>query len=145
MGKVKKYLIIITLILIFIPTGCSNSLSQYNKSAKEFYKVYFDIVEFIDLGNTLKSLEQLQKEENIKRIDQLGDLVEEIKKDIPKNKEQYINAIDERYNNLVFLKNSYAEFKSLSVDDKIKINSILISIGLDKKNWKDKKSSIIWY
>ncbi|MHB8065616.1 MAG: hypothetical protein ACYDG2_23860 [Ruminiclostridium sp.] len=144
--KVRSYLTILTLILTLIVSGCSNdnSTSQYHKSAKEFDNMYFEIVECIDLGNTLKSLEQLQNEENIKKIEELGTLVKDIEKNLPKDSEQLYNTFNERYKNLVFLKESYPKFERITVDDKIKINSILISIGLDKENWNDKNSSIIW-
>lgn len=142
-----NHLIILILVLTSIIPGCSNdnSVSQYNKSAKEFYTIYFEILESIDSDNTLESLEKLQKDENIKKLDKLGILVKDIKANIPKGKEQKLSYIDKRYNNLIFIKESYPKFKSLSVDDKIKIDSILISIGLDIGNWKDKDSTIIWY
>lgn len=144
--KVRNCSTIFTLILMLILSGCSNDnpTSQYHKSAKEFNNIYFEIVECIDLGNTLKSLEQLQSEQNSKKIEQLGAILDNIKTDMPKDREQIYNTFKQRYENLVFLKKSYSKFESLNEDDRGKIDTIFISIGLDKKNWNDKGSSIIW-
>ena len=145
-NKTRKCQTVLLLILFFILAGCSfdRSSALYNKSAKEFSNTYFKVVENIDVSNTLKSLERMQTEENVKNIDKLGKLINDLKENLPKGKEQSLNTFNERYEDLKFLKNSYTKFKSLSVDDKIRINSIIISIGLEKENWKDKHSTIIW-
>ncbi len=144
--SLTKFLVVLTLILIFESTGCSNdnSTSQYHKSAKKFNSIYFEIVECIDLGNTIKSLERLQSEENSKKIDELGNIIKDIKNNIPKDREQLYNTFNERYENLVYLKESYEKLESFNEDDRGKIDTIFISIGLEKDNWKDKNSSIIW-
>lgn len=145
-NKTRNYQTVLLLILFFILAGCSSDSSStlYNKSAKEFNNTYFKVVENIDVSNTLKSLERIQTEENVKNIDKLGKLINDLKENIPKGKEQSLNTFNERYEDLKFLKNSYTKFESLSVDDKIRINSIIISIGLEKENWEDKHSTIIW-
>lgn len=144
--KGRNYLIIFTLILTLIISACSNDnpTSQYHKSAKEFNNLYFEIVECIDSGNTLKSLENLHNEENYKKIEELGTIIKTLENKVPKDREQLYNTFIERYENLVFLYESYPKFENLIVDDKIKIHSILISIGMDKDNWNDKDLTIIW-
>ncbi len=145
-NKTRNYQTVLLLILFFILAGCSydNSLALYNDYAKEFNDTYFKVVKNIDVSNTLKSLKEIQTEENVKKIDKLGKLIDDLKENLPKGKEQSLNTLNERYEDLKFLKNSYIKFESLSVDDKIRINSIIISIGLEKENWKDKHSTIIW-
>ncbi len=144
--QARSFLTILTLIILLIMPGCSKdtTTSQYHNSAKEFNSIYFEIVECIDLGNTIKSLENLHNEENLKKIEKLGTILKEIDKNIPKDREQLYNTFKNRHENLVFLYEAYPSFESLSVDDRIKINSIFISIGMDKDNWNDKNSSIIW-
>ena len=143
-NKTRNYHTVLLLILFFILAGCSSASSSalYNKSAKEFNNTYFKIVKNIDVSNTLKSLKGIQTEE--KNIEKLGKLVNDLKENLPKGREQSLNTFNERYEDLKFLKNSYTEFESLSVDDKIRINSIIVSIDLEKKNWEDKHSTIIW-
>ena len=144
--QARKFLTILTLIILLIMPGCSKDtkVSQYHNSAKEFNSIYFEIVECIDLGNTLKSLENLHKEEELKKIEKLGTILKEINKNIPKDREQLYNAFKNRHENLVFLYEAYPNFKNLNENDRGKIDSIFISIGMDKDNWKDKNSSIIW-
>lgn len=145
-NKTRNYQTLLLLILFLFLAGCSSDSSSalYNKFAKEFNNTYFKVVKNIDISNTLKSLEKMQTEENVENIDKLGKLVNDLKENLPKGKEQSLNTFNERYEDLKFLKNSYSKFESLSVDDRIRINSIIISIDLEKKNWKDKHSTIIW-
>lgn len=128
-----------------IGNSSENSLSQYNSLSKEFYKTYFEVVEDIDLSSTIKSLEAMCNDKNSMKIDRMGKLIEIIKSDVPEGKEILFESMSERYRNLVFLADSYPKFKELNLDSKIEIDSILISIGLDKDNWEDPDSTIIWY
>jgi len=145
--KQRNYILFFALILVLTLSGCSNdsSDSQYIVSAKEFNSTYFEIVECIDSRDTLKSLQQLQNEENTEKIDKIKDLLKEIKKNLPKDREQLFYTFELRYNDLVFLKESFSKLESLNEDDRGKIDTIFISIDMDKENWKDKKSSIKWY
>lgn len=141
--KVRSHLVVLYLIFTLIMSACSNDKSA-SQDAKEFISTYFEIVECIDLGNTLKSLEQLQSEQNSMKIEHLGVLLKNIKSNVPKDNEKLYDTNKLRYENLLFLKESYSKLQSLTEDERGKIDSIFISIGLDKKNWNDKGSSIIW-
>ena len=90
-------------------------------------------------------MRQLQNEENTEKLEQIKDLLKDIKQNIPKDREQIFQTFELRYNDLVFLVESYSKFESLTEDDRGKIDTIFISIDMDKENWKDKKSSIKWY
>ena len=144
--QARSFLTILTLIILLIMPGCSSdtAVSQYHSSAKEFNSIYFEIVECIDLENTLKSLENLHNEEKLKKIEKLAILLKEIDENIPKDRKQMYNAFKNRHENLVFLYEAYPNFKNLNENDRGKIDSIFISIGMDKDNWNDKNSSIIW-
>ena len=144
--QARSFLTILTLIILLIMPGCSKdtTTSQYHNSAKEFNSIYFEIVECIDLENTLKSLENLHNEEKLKKIEKLAILLKEIDENIPKDRKQMYNAFKNRHENLVFLYEAYPNFKNLNENDRGKIDSIFISIGMDKDNWNDKNSSIIW-
>lgn len=143
----RKHLNILSLILLLIISGCSNdtTTSQYQKSAKEFNSIYFEIVECIDLGNTIKSLESLHSEEKLGKIKKLGSILKEINKNIPKEREELYNTFKNRYENLVFIYEAYPNFNNLNENDRGKIDSIFISIVMDKDNWNDKNSSLMWY
>ncbi len=128
-----------------IGNSSENSLSQYNSLSKEFYNTYFDVIESIDSDNTIKSLETLCSDNNKKKIEHLGILIENLRSSVPDGKERLFESMNKRYRNLMFLADSYPKFKELDIDSKIEIDSILISIGLDKGNWEDTDSTIIWY
>lgn len=128
-----------------IGNSSENSLSQYNSLSKEFYNTYFDVIESIDSDNTIKSLETLCSDNNKKKIEHLGILIENLRSSVPDGNERLFESMNKRYRNLVFLADLYPKFKELDIDSKIEIDSILISIGLDKGNWEDTDSTIIWY
>lgn len=128
-----------------IGNSSENSLSQYNSLSKEFYNTYFGVIESIDSDNTIKSLETLCSDNNKKKIEHLGILIENLRSSVPDGNERLFESMNKRYRNLVFLADLYPKFKELDIDSKIEIDSILISIGLDKGNWEDTDSTIIWY
>lgn len=143
--KMRTYLALM-IVTIIVLSGCSNDKSseQYQSSAKKFNQIYFDVIENVDITNTSMSLEQLQSEDNRKRIEELGKLVEDIENTIPENKEQLLINFKDRYDDLKFLVDSYSQLDNLSHEDRRKIYKIFISIGMNKDNWEDKKSLIIW-
>lgn len=143
--KLKKYVILL-IMLIIVFSGCSQncSTSKYLNSAKEFNKLYFEIVENVDSGNHKKSFEKLQRESDKGKIERLGVLLEDIKKSIPQNREILLENFKQRYEDLVFLVESYPRLNNLSFDDRGKIDRIFILTELNKENRKDKKSSIVW-
>ncbi len=144
----KSILMIFISFMLSINTignSSENSLSQYNSLSKEFYRTYFEVVEDIDLSSTIKSLEAMCNDKNSMKIERMSKLIEIIKSDVPEGKEILFESMNERYRNLVFLADSYPKLKELDIDSKIEIDSILISIGLDKGNWEDPDSTIIWY
>lgn len=49
-----------------------------------------------------------------------------------------------RYEDLLFLSESYTKFNLLTQDEKREIDVVLVNMGMNIENWKDKKSTIIW-
>ena len=142
--KSKHIFYIILAILIFSSCEQNNSIDKYNNSANQFNKIYFETVDSVDLTNTKKSIEVLHADKNIKKIDELGNIIKVIKENIPPEKERLYQSFKERLDNLVFLKKSYAKTSKLSNEDRRRIGQIFISIGMDKENYKDKGSTILW-
>ncbi|MEA4962218.1 hypothetical protein [Lutispora sp.] len=63
---------------------------------------------------------------------------------MPKDKENFYDSFKNRYEELVFLRESYDNFNKLTQEDRGRIDRIFISIGLNKENWKDKNSTVFW-
>ncbi|MEA4962441.1 hypothetical protein [Lutispora sp.] len=142
--RLKRYITIL-LFIIFIFTGCSKdtAVEKYTESAKKFNTLYFGMIEDIDSSDVMKSLESLQSEDN-NNFKQLEEELQIIKNTIPESKEELYDNFKKRYEELVFLKDSYTDFTNLSIDIKRKIHLIIVSIEVNKENWKDKNSTIVW-
>lgn len=142
--RLKRYITIL-LFIIFIFAGCSKdtAVEKYTESAKKFNTLYFGMVEDIDSSDVMKSLELLQSEDN-NNFKQLEEELQIIKNTIPESKEESYDNFKKRYEELVFLKDSYTDFTNLSIDIKRKIHLIIVSIEVNKGNWKDKNSTIVW-
>lgn len=142
--RLKRYITIL-LFIIFIFAGCSKdkAVEKYTESAKKFNTLYFGMVEDIDSSDVMKSLELLQSEDN-NNFKQLEEELQIIKNTIPESKEELYDNFKKRYEELVFLKDSYTDFTNLSIDIKRKIHLIIVSIEVNKGNWKDKNSTIVW-
>lgn len=144
--KVKSHIVLLSVLILVVFSGCSHNDtdSQYYDSAKQFNKIYFEVVENLETADTMKTLEKLQTEDNKKKIEKLGELLGIIEKNVPKKREKVVNNFKVRYADLVFLKDSYSKFNELSIDEKEKIMGALIDMGMNVENWKDKNSSIVW-
>jgi len=142
-----RNIIVLLFFTIVLIAGCSITGSRpqdYYSAAKEFNNIYFQVVEQIDVKNTMKSLEALQLEENRASIEKLGNLLDIIKQTIPKDREPLYYDFKRRYEDLVFLGDSYARFDKLSIEEKRKINSAIIMIGYNKADRKNKNSTTVW-
>jgi hypothetical protein len=84
------------------------------------------------------------QEENLKKIERLGILLENIRQTAPENRIPLIKEFEIRYNDLVFLRDSYARFNELSQDERGRIDLSMIKIAGYKKDWNDKKSNTVW-
>lgn len=144
--RLVKYLVIFLSGIVLI-TGCSISgvkTQEYFDSAKEFNKIYFQVVGEIEFNSNMKSLKSLQSEENIKNIERLGVLLENIRQTIPKDREPLIYDFQSRYDDLVFLKNSHERYSELSIEEKRRFNMAMINIKGYKDDWNDKNSTTVW-
>lgn len=141
----KTFVILLFVIILF--SGCSimgGKTQEYYSSAKEFNNIYFEVVEQIDGKNPMRSLESLQSEEKRNRIERLGVLLDTIKQTVPQYRETHYYAFKERYDDLVFLRDSYAKFDKLSIEERGRIDRAIILIGVNKVDWKNKKSKTVW-
>lgn len=139
--------LVILLFAIVLFSGCSatdDKTKEYYNSAKEFNNLYFQVVEQIDVRNTIKSLESLQSEENRLRIEKLGELLDIIRQTIPKDREMLYENFKYRYEDLVFLRDSYKKSDQLNEEERARVFRATILISTNKKDWKDKKSTTVW-
>lgn len=132
--KSKMAVNFILLLLIFV--GCSNN--EYDTFTNNFYKIYFQIVESVDIRNTYDSLKGLQMENNKNDLDELKELLNDINSKVPKNKREHHIQLSSWYDGLVFLKNSYERWDSLSNEEKERIDKEMGLINIRKENYKKK-------
>ncbi|MFX4260744.1 hypothetical protein ACOBQJ_00960 [Pelotomaculum propionicicum] len=132
------------LFIVCIATGCNSMTREYFNSAKEFNNIYFQVTDQVELNNDVKSLKSLQTEENLKNIERLGVLLENIRQTAPENRIPLINNFEERYNDLVFLRDSYERYNVLSIEEKRRFYISMIRIAGNKRDWNDKKSNTVW-
>jgi hypothetical protein len=134
------------MIILIVCCGCSHKdkSSLYYESTKQFNKIYFELVESLETLDYEKTIEQLQTEENSQDINKLYELLCLIEKNVPKEREKILNNFKKRYEDLVFLRDSYLKFDKLSRDEGRKINIILLDINLNIDNWNDRKSAQVW-
>lgn len=117
---------------------------EYFNSAKEFNEIFFHVVDVIEINNDVKSLEALQSKENTKNIERLGILLQNIKKTVPDDREPIIYNFEDRYNDLVFLRDSYVRYSELSKEERRRLNMAIVNINVYKNDWNDKKSTTVW-
>lgn len=117
---------------------------KYFNAAKQFNKIYFETVECINVSDSVKSLKEFQTETNKKNIEELNILLEEIKINVPKQKEPHYLNFKQRYEDLLFLYESNDKGNNLSLDERRNIYRILLNIGGNKADWKDKNSTTVW-
>lgn len=142
---VKSFTISLCVLIIF--SGCSitgDKNQEYFNSANEFNNIYFQIVEQFYTSDTLKSLETLQSEDNRTSIEKLGVLLEKIKQTVPKDRELQYDNFKGRYDDLVFLKESYSRFNELTEEERGKIDRAMVLINYYKINRNDKNSKTVW-
>ena len=138
---IGQLIIICTLLL---SAGCSgdDSGQKYNEAAEKFNIIYFDIAKDLDTSDAMKTIEALQSNEIKKNIEELGKLLAPIEENIPESKEiLYKKSFKKRYDELVFLKDSYSKFNELSFDEKIDMGLILVNIGVNNELWENKRDT----
>lgn len=143
--KARYIILLLCMLILVLFTGCSqnDSDSQYYTDAKQFNNIYFETVGNLETADAMKTMEKLQTEESKKSLEILGKLLESIKDNIPKEKEHLYENFKNRYDDLVFLSESYAKFNELSREEKREMGIILVNIGMDIENWEDNNSTII--
>lgn len=127
MNNIKRLVVLfIFLSCILLFNGCIKN--EYKEFTEKFNNTYLEIVKAVDITDTIKTLKNIQSEENKNRIDELKSLLENIQSKVPSGKEdeykQYINW----YKGLVILKETpYHEWDNLSFKQK---SNIWIEIDL---------------
>lgn len=144
--RLKKIFVVLLFVIILL-SGCSiqgGKTQEYYSSAKDFNDIYFKVVKQIEINNDKKSLESLQTEENRLNIERLGMLLENIKQIVPKDREVHYDNFKERYEDLVFLKESYPRFNELTEKERARIDRAMVMINYYKDDRNDKNSKTIW-
>jgi hypothetical protein len=142
-NKIAIFICIFTLPLF---SSCTQdpAVVKYYDSAREFNEIYFDLADDLDTSNVIYVIKQLQSEEYIIIIDTLRDLLSTIAQYVPERKAILVKNMEERYNNLLLIKNSYELYEYMSKDEKHSIDLAVFQIKVDLSSWNDKSLSKVW-
>jgi hypothetical protein len=121
---IKRYsLIILLLFLIVITsgicTGCINR--EYDAFKTDFNNTYFSIADSIDGKDVDGSIINLQTKENNENMEKLRILLEDIKNRVPEKYRDQYNQFSEQYQRLIYLRDAYAKWDQLTMDEKSRI------------------------
>jgi hypothetical protein len=126
--------LIVFFLLLFVFNGCTNK--EYSQFKTEFESKYFEIIDNVDMTNTLGSLKNMNTEENKKRIEELKVLLISIQSEIPKDRKEEYEAYQKWYEGLILLRDSYVQWNKLTIDIKGDIWHEIWLINRRKENSK---------
>ncbi len=127
--------IILSLLLIaFLISGCSSN--KYDKFDKEFTSAYLVVADAIDIKDIYASVERLQSSTNQGEIEKMKKLLDEIKTEVPKKDQRHYEMLSQRYEGVVFLRDSYDKWDVLSQDEKSRIGIEVSMIAMRKDELK---------
>lgn len=127
MTNIKRIVLILLVLVtvLLLLTGCSN---EYEKFSVKFKDIYLEISKAVDITDTLKTLENIQSNDNKNKIEELRILLENIKDKVPTDKKDEYERYNNWYKGLVLLKDTpYSEWDKLSFNEK---SNIWTEIGL---------------
>lgn len=123
------------LILCTLLIGCSNN--EYKEFKENFENIYFEITKSIDSSDISLTLERLQEDSISNKIDELNELLANIKDSVPENQIQHYQEMNEWYDGLVLLRSFSGNQEQLSFEDNDKIFNEIISINIRRKHYND--------
>ena len=131
MNKLRIMLSIICISILLI-SGCSNK--EYEDFTKAFNNYYFEVAESVNIENTLNTLESLNSHDNSKRIEEMGVLLENIKGKVPDDKIEHYDTLIEWYNAILYLREAYERWPNLTIEEKTRVHTEIISIDIRRDN-----------
>ncbi len=118
----KKLILIMLPIVIFV-TGCSNS--SYSSFEDKFEKLYYQVASVIDIEHAYDSVKKLQSENNIQDVEEMKNLLDTIKGNVPTSSKDDFKQLEVQYEGISFLQGTYSRWDSLTNDEKRKFNTEL--------------------
>lgn len=113
------YVLIILALLVLV--GCSKS--SYDLYKTNFNVNYYKVASNIDIEHTYDSIKKLQTEENKKLVNEMKIQLDNIKSNLPKSKKKDYEELQKQYDGIVFLKDSFNKWDSLTTDEERRINT----------------------
>ncbi|WP_113672398.1 hypothetical protein [Vallitalea guaymasensis] len=146
MSRIKRYCIINLLIVLCITSGCSNKKGNtYNEFLDGFYDSYFQITETLYHCDPEQVVNLMATEEIQNEMSSIEDLLDNIKDDVPDDKEKNYKKLSEWYEELLVLGDKkYEDWWGVTVKERITVQNTLLDIAIRYSDWQDKDSGVIW-
>ena len=132
----KRFFLVSLSIIYILLCGCSSS-DKYYSFVDDYYEAFCSVAKSIDIENTYKSIELLQSEENKEYIDKMEKLLEDIKGNVPKNQKDHYSELKTLYDGLVFLKSTYDKWDELTLEEKSRINTEMMTVHRYYQGYKN--------
>lgn len=132
-------------LLILITVSRTNKYdNKYKAFIDEYYNIYFDYAEAIDIKDTAGTLDILHNDINREKITKIKELLGTIENEVPEEKKANYRKLYEWYEELEYINNVKGDWSSLSISEKRKTSMILLKIDRRRINWNDPNSNIVW-
>lgn len=128
MNNTKKIIVLMLLLsgVFSILTGCMDN--DYNKFSEKFNDIYLDIASSVDISDTVKTLKNIQSEENREKINELKVLLDDIQEKVSDDKKDEYEQLKDWYKGLIILRDTpHDEWDKLSFKEK---SNVWAEIGL---------------
>lgn len=134
--KNKVLLLITLLLLIVLSVGCTNS--KFDSSYKQFKESYILATDFVDKdSDSLKALKKMDLNSFEIELKKMKEAMESMSAESNSKDEKGIYGnVKNYYQGLEFLSYANKNFDKLTTDEKIKVDTEVISASMNRKSIK---------
>ncbi|GMQ59673.1 hypothetical protein AN1V17_40730 [Vallitalea sediminicola] len=146
----KKILISLGIILVIgfsiMALDCFNKKGdKYHAFLNDFYDSYFQIAETLYHCDPEQVVNLMAAEEIQDKMSSIEELLDNIKDEVPDDKEKNYKNLSEWYQDLVIISDKkYEDWWGVTVKERITVDNILLDIAINLSDWEDEESGIIW-
>jgi uncharacterized protein YpmB len=133
----KKALLMITIFLmIFLLARCTNS--QFDSSYEKFKESYILATDFVEEDNdSLKALEKMDSDLVESELKKMKDAMDIMSMELTSNNEKGIyENVKGYYQRLEFLLHTYENIDTLSIDEKLDVDTEIIIVIMNRESIK---------
>lgn len=131
----KNFLVIINVIIALLLIGCaSNNAKSYEQFTNDYYKLYLQVTDSVNIKDTISTLKSIQSEDSKKNIEKLHELLEKEKDKVPESQKEHYNGLQKSYEGLKFLSTANQNLDVLTLEEKAKIWTEISIVNITREN-----------